>query len=89
MLDDRPDQVDSIARIAAQLEIAREEGLLTPLLAGDRDPVVRLACERIALLSARIRWVYPPPSPESSQTENEKASADSVPAVIPYTVLEP
>lgn len=65
---------------ARQLEIAREEGLLTPLLAGDRDTVERLASECIESLSAQIRWVYPPPLSEPCPLEDSSTEAGSTPS---------
>jgi hypothetical protein len=61
-------QIKEIASLgfARRLTIAREEGLLAPLLAGDSDKVASLASECIALLSVRICWVYPQPLPEPS-----------------------
>ena len=49
-----------------RLEIAREEGLLIPLLAGDLGTAEILASECIKSLSGQIHWVYPPPSPVRS-----------------------
>lgn len=70
-------QIREIAEpgFARRLEIAREEGLLALLLAGDRDGVERVASECIESLSAQIRWVYPQPvselSPPADMTNSE------------------
>jgi hypothetical protein len=62
---------------AYRVNLARELGLLTPLLAGDWDTVERVASECTESLSAQIRWVYPPPSPELSPRADKQETADS------------
>jgi hypothetical protein len=73
-------QIKEIASpgFAHRLEIAREEGLLEPLLAGDLDRVAQLASERIKFLSAQIHWVWPSADielfpPKEDQESIEKA----------------
>src|ERR1700730_11510789 len=70
---------------ARRLEIAHEEGLLAPLLAGDSDKVARVASECIESLSAQIRWVYPPPLPDQSQLEDTQARRETSPALPVHT----
>jgi len=55
-------QIRAIASpgFAAQVNLARAEGLLESLLLGDSDMVARRASELIASLSAQIRPEYPP-----------------------------
>ena len=74
---------------ALQLDIAREEGLLAPLLAGDSDTVARLASECIESLSARIHWVYPSQPTEQSQAEPDQAALELVREIPENMGLEP
>src|SRR5271154_4382714 len=54
-------QIDGIAspEFANRIDLARELGLLAPLLAGDQETLKRLAAECKERLSAQIHWVYP------------------------------
>jgi hypothetical protein len=57
---------------AYRVNLARELGLLAPLLAGDSDKVATVASECIESLSAQIHWVYQQPSPEPSRSGESK-----------------
>src|SRR3954463_3626647 len=74
-------QIKEIASpgFARRLNLAREEGLLAPLLAGDSDTVARLASECIESLSEQICWVYPQPSSAPSHSADERVPANSEP----------
>src|SRR5271154_2140299 len=58
-------QIDGIAspEFANRIDLARELGLLAPLLAGDQETLKRLAAECKERLSAQIHWVYPSDEP--------------------------
>ena len=82
---------------AYRVNLAREEGLLDAILAGQTEEVRERASKSIAALSVRVRWRYPPGSPHSEMRPEDQppdlgssAPPDTVSALpTPSSVSDP